>query len=145
MRKYRKPSGRLLQLWKMEKDLARQGQYSKAQEIHDQAEQLSKQETEQAQITLNSDYQQGLSELHTRNKQEIEKLLAEREHLKQILLSKQAQEKEAMANRVSVLEKKKVFTQKENPTGLFTSSQKIVGRRNETCLPKLVSPVKSTS
>lgn len=103
-RKYRKPSARLLDLWRKEKFMARTGQFNEAEIIKAEAEELQQREMNMAQAMLNRDYHLDRDKIVTRQQQEIESLIQTRDHWKSVIVSRQKNEKDVYGNKEIVVE-----------------------------------------
>ena len=112
-RKYRKPSGKLLQMKQIEKTLASSGEYTNAKRVHKDVEALEREEFTEAQNQLIVDYQIAQKKLQIKFKREEEQLISNRQHEKVLLESKKQQEQENILKRQSVLMSRS--TQRKNP------------------------------
>lgn len=99
LRRYRKPSSRLLTMWRMEKYLARTGKFSDAEILKAEAEELSRRELEMAQAVANRDYQAEYEKLRRRQQQEQDLLVQTREHERDIICGKHRVEKAVFRNK----------------------------------------------
>jgi len=104
--KYRKPTTQLLQLKQIEKSLAVSGEYGRAKEISQQAQALSLSEQEHAQTMLVNDYQASLQKINEKHKVEMSLLVHTRFQGKEVLLSKQSNERKSVINRELVIKEK---------------------------------------
>ena len=149
-RKYRKPSPQLLQLKQIEKSLAKSGDYKRAKVIHQDVENLSIKEMEQAQILLIKDYEISKIRLNKKHEKEIEVLNNSRNHEKSLLLSNYEQEKLSIDNRDFVVKKKKIINNKlknnflknnnnNNLLSIFIPQNNLINEE-EILLPKLLPP-----
>ena len=132
--KYRKPSSKLLNLWRMEKFLAKQKKLDEAERIHNEAEQLSKRETEQAKKALDRDYQTQLQKLKEKQAAEIEQMNLEREAERKFIQTKQSKEKDCYTNKGNVIE----YRLKEPPR--TKEAQKSVGTRGSPKKKQYAAP-----
>lgn len=111
LRKYRKPSARLLQLWRMEKFLAKTGSFDEANIVRLEASELAKREIALAQANANRDYHAEKEKLVQRQDADLASLVSNREHWRAVMLSRQNVEKAVVVNREAVVE----VRQKEPP------------------------------
>lgn len=101
---YRKPSGKLLNLWRMEKFLAKQKKFDNAERIHNEAEELAKKETEQANKAISKDYNTNLNALRDKQKIEMDNLNETRENGRKYLIILQSKEKDCYTNKKRVID-----------------------------------------
>jgi hypothetical protein len=85
LRRYRKPSSRLLTMWRMEKYLARTSKFSDAEVLKAEAEELSRRELSMAQAIANRDYQAEHEKLRRKQQQERDLLIQTREHWSEVI------------------------------------------------------------
>jgi hypothetical protein len=106
LRRYRKASGRLLQLWRMEKNMARQSQFSAAELVKAESEELSHREMVCCQAQADRDYHVELEQLKDKQDKEMELHLQTRQHWKEVMLARQQLEKEQLARDHNAVEAK---------------------------------------
>lgn len=97
--KYRKPSGRLLQLKQIEKSLALTGEIDQADFVHAEAERMQEMEMEYAQEILSRDYQIAKEKLLYEQNDEMQMLFDKREHERKILEENYIKEKTRICHR----------------------------------------------
>ena len=151
---YRKPSGKLLNLWRMEKFLAKQKFLDEAERIHNEAEELSKVEAEQAKKNLDRDYQIQLQRLKEKQANEKVQLNDEREAERKFILILQSKERDCYQNKGNVIEirlKEPIRTKEAQKSVGVRGNQKKkqysspeVSFAFQTILPPLQPPVQSS-
>ena len=106
-RKYRKPTSELLSLWKQEKFLAKQGNFEEAKRIHQEAENLQEKEMQLAQSLFDHDYQLAKEKQEEKQAMELDSFYQERQHWRDILVSKQKNEQNVYENKKKVVDIRK--------------------------------------
>lgn len=157
LRKYRKPSKLLLDLWKQEKFLAKQGNIEEAKSVHIQSENLQKNEMTAAQNHLNEDFKIAKLKLEEKQEKELSALQIDRQHWREILISQQNSEKAVLENKKKVVDirQKEPPKQREIQLASTTKTRGRVERKSyampeisfkyHTVLPPLKPPVQGRS
>lgn len=101
--KYRKPSAQLLQLKEIEKNLALAGEYDRAEIIHAESENLTKQETKVQQERLVFDYKQAKSQLMKKQEYEMSQLIRVRNDGVTMIQNEYTIKRQQFINRENVL------------------------------------------
>ena len=154
LRKYRKPSARLLQLWRQEKFMARMGHFDEAEIAGAEAQELEAREMAMAQAFANRDYNLDREKIIEKHNHELEMFGQTREHWRELIVSRQKNERTVLDNNDMALDIRQKEThrqtkvQKRPPTsrGSPNSSKKFIAVGPEisfdyqTVLPPLQSP-----
>ena len=88
----------------MEKFLAKTGSFDEAAIIRLEAEELAKREMALAQATANRDYHVEKEKLNQKQNNDLASLVSNREHWRDVMLSRQKTEKDVVVNREAVVE-----------------------------------------
>jgi hypothetical protein len=88
LRRYHKPSSRLIQMWRMEKFLARFEEYDNAEVIRAESRELTKREFGMGQAIANRDFHLGREQLRQRQQSEWDFLVNTRQHWKDVMLGR---------------------------------------------------------
>jgi hypothetical protein len=96
LRPYRKASTRLLQLWRIEKFMAKQNEFNHAELVKAESEELSIRERNCAQAQADRDYHQDLEELTDKHQKEMNLLIETRQHWREVMLARQQLEKDVL-------------------------------------------------
>jgi hypothetical protein len=110
--RYRKPSPALLQLRRREKCLAVCAEFERAKAVHEEAEALSAQERMLQQATLNRDYEAAKRRWLARQAAERELLAQTRAHERAILAEQCERDRDALNNRLLVVDTRKKEAEK---------------------------------
>ena len=147
--RYRKPSNKLLQLKHIEKSLVISGQYQQARSIHNEAENLVQQETNDLQELLLKDYKEAKDALLKKQKNEKEKLNDARKQGRETLESQKKTELNQMNKRKIVRQEKYKAAQKSKerspavrlnyPASIANAYQK-KNKYPENVIPPLIPP-----
>ena len=154
LRKYRKPSARLLQLWRQEKFMARIGHFDEAEIAGAEAQELEAREMAMAQAFANRDYNIDREKIIEKHNHELEMFGQTREHWRELIVSRQKNERTVLDNNDNALDIRQKDThrqtkvQRRPPTsrGSPNSSKKFIAVAPEisfdyqTVLPPLQSP-----
>jgi hypothetical protein len=97
LRRYHKPSSRLLQMWRMEKFLARSEEYDNAEVIRAESRELTKRELGMGQAMANRDFAMGREQLRQRQQSEWDFLVNTRQHWKEVMLGRHKCQKQKWA------------------------------------------------
>jgi hypothetical protein len=111
LRPYRKASLRLLQLWRIEKFMAKQTDFNHAEVVKAEAQELSSREMQASQAQADRDYHLELAQLNDRHQKEMDAFLADRKHWREVMLARQKREKEQLERDHNAVE----IRQKEPP------------------------------
>jgi hypothetical protein len=106
LRKYRKPSSRLLQLSRMEKFLARLSDFGEAELVRLEARELTAREHALSQALVNRDFHREREELAARQRAEMALLCATQQHRRDILLGQQRANRAVLERRESAVEQR---------------------------------------
>ena len=144
---YRKPSAQLLQLKTIERNLAKTGDYKRAEILYKETETLTKREMEDPQSRLTSDYKSNKMRLKQKQKKEIEQFQQSRHDGLILIQNEHKLKRKQYENRNKILEQQKGlvaarrFNQESQSLSLpapITSDQQKKTQYN--LLPELVAP-----
>ena len=155
-RKYRKASGRLLQLWRNEKFLARKGDFEEAAVVRAEADELCKREMAAAEAAMNRDFHYQKEQLEKDHQEEIRRFEEERGELRSIIESRhrtEASNLENLRNAVEVRMKEpprtkvaqKSIRKREAPSRASFAPPGEVVFAHQTILPPLPPPAELSS
>lgn len=151
LRKYRKPSAKLLELWRKEKFMARMGYFDEAEIAGAEAKELQARELAMAQAFANRDYVVDRERMVEKHNQDLEAFSQVREHWRELIVSRQKNERAVLDNNdmaIDMREKetpRRVKTQR-TPKGNAKANTKVIVVGPEisfdyqTVLPRLQSP-----
>jgi hypothetical protein len=150
LRKYRKPSSRLLQMWRMEKYLARTEKFTDAEILKLETEELARRERALGQAAANRDFHTEHERLLNRQRKEYDLLVATQQHWREVLVSRQKKERAVIENKDLAVEAKQKEPCRQRDAQLtavarnsrkkrFSASSEI-SFRYTTVLPPPVSP-----
>lgn len=143
-RKYRKPSTRLLQMKKIEKSFAVQGNYAKAKQIHLEIEKVATSEMNDNQKQLIHDYEVATRKFRQKQEDDVDNFNKTRQHWKNVMISQYETQKIALLNRDKVVKTRLNEPMKKkstllNPSVIYTASDRSTGQ-DEILLPPLKPP-----
>jgi hypothetical protein len=106
LRKYRKPSSRLLQLSRMEKFLARLRCFNEAEVVNLETRELTDRELAMSQAMINRDFHVAKEKLKEKQQREYELLVATQQHWRDCVVVRQNAEKAVLHNRENAVEQR---------------------------------------
>ncbi|KAH0793987.1 hypothetical protein GPJ56_002199 [Histomonas meleagridis] len=147
--KYRRPSQRLIELRKSAHNLALCGEFNEAQDLKNEAENLERKETEEAQRRLNKEYTIAKNRLIRKQKEEIRIFQENAEQQRIVLLSKRQIAEQASNNRKNVLNSKPSPKSRNSPQSKGSPTRLLGTRRSpsrsaDRKLPPLIPPKEDT-
>jgi hypothetical protein len=150
--RYRHPSGALIELRQIARNLAAVDRFEEAQARKLEADRLEQREIEEAQARLKYDFQQAKRKLIARQQEEVAQLQATAQQQRDLLVSKRNGTQRAFANRMNVLEVKPQVKGRQpvaqgstRASGVRTSPKKTVEYRLPPLQPPNGSPGQSRS
>ena len=142
--KYRKPSQRLLQLKQIEKTLANNEEYGRAKQVHQDVENLQSYELQVAQESIIRDYNIASQSLTEKHNKEKENLIQSRELTRNLVITRQASERNAQINREKVIKARLAENPRIRPNVTGSPVTRSVTRKdtdiNDVLLPPLRAP-----
>jgi hypothetical protein len=135
LRPYRKASTRLLQLWRIEKFMAKQTEFTHAEIVKVETNELSNREMQCSQAQADRDYHLELAQMKERQRKEVEALLANRQHWKEVMLARQQLEKEQLVRDHNAVEIKQREPCRTKEAFQATTSRSIESTKKYTTGP----------
>lgn len=147
LKKYRKPSSRLLELKKIEKSQAINKEFEQAKITHKEIEQMSQREKDVSQMQLIRDYRFALGNFEKYWNDQYKVFLMARSNNREILITELQKEKGNLDQRAHVVERRKEELKIARPTTILNvrgarelPQGKSVAHQTEFLLPPLIAP-----
>jgi hypothetical protein len=137
LRRYRKASSRLLQLWRIEKFMAKQTEFNHAEVVKAEATELSYREMQRAQAQADRDYHVELSQMKERHKKEMDAHLQNRQHWREVMLARHQLEKDQLERDLHAVEIKQAEPCRKREPFQATSSRPITAAKKYAVGPEI--------